>query len=292
MSTRGESNWALELLWDTELTGIKPLQGEHNFTLWKAQAKLHLKALKLWEITSGTTPRPTVVDPELDVSSAEAAICLEVAQKAWDKSNERAQCFLTCHIDGDMLSDQLIGGSAPELWTSIMRRFHRQSPILLQCALTAVVNISYTDNSTCTIAEHLDAFQRCWMQLVRQTDDVHPPTATNSPLQTALRATARSSEAKAAFLISSLPKSMEDLVDSLLLRHRDGLKYHHVYDRLMDRHESDERRRAEELKGMDCTWCKSRGFESAGHTWKRCHRLSEFNKVKARRREHDLATTI
>lgn len=102
-----------------------------------------------------------------------------------------------------------------------------------------------------------------------------------------------SSEAKAAFLIMSLPESLRGVIENLRIIHDGELEYHDVHHRLLDVHDARERQRksdeAAKAKEMDCTWCRSRGLESGGHTWKRCYRLRQFKKKKA---EHDRATSF
>lgn len=126
-----------------------------------------------------------------------------------------------------------------------------------------------------------------------RTADVEPGEGS---LGGSLKVMAASSEVKAAFLINSLPRSMDNVIDNLRIRHGEELKYRDVYHRLLDLHDTRESQRksdeAAKAKEMDCTWCRSRGFESGGHTWKRCYRLSEFNKKKARIAEHDRETVI
>lgn len=111
-----------------------------------------------------------------------------------------------------------------------------------------------------------------------------------------LKVMALCSEVKAAFLIMSLPESMGGVIENLRISHGQDLKYSDVHHRLLDLHDTRESQRksdeAAKAKEMDCTWCRSRGLESGGHTWKRCYRLSQFKKRMASKAEHDRATTI
>lgn len=68
---------------------------------------------------------------------------------------------------------------------------------------------------------------------------------------------------------------MDNIIDNLRIRHSKDFKYIDVYHRLMVLHDARKlEKKQSALKqalkshGMDRTWCRSRGFESAGHMWR------------------------
>lgn len=237
-------------------------------------------------------PRPTapVPDDPTSIPSASQAKTLKSEQKTWDVLDCKAKIVLGRHIESSIMHDRIkTYPTAAEQWNALMRHYHRRDAGTFQRALKGICDIRYSDTSNDSIADHLAAFERSWNILVMCTSDGGPSTAVEDSLETTLKVMARSEEVKAAFLISSLPPSVDEIVLNLRLLHGQSLMYLHVYRRLSNLHEARElqnsgraRDQASETQDMDCTWCRSRGYKSTGHTWKRSYRLSQFNKEKAR----------
>lgn len=109
-------------------------------------------------------------------------------------------------------------------------------------------------------------------------------------LETALRVFADSELCKADVLIASFSSGLLAVGRSLRDRYGGELCFHHVRRGLMEIHEVVEgekvleaAREAEEEE--DCTWCRARGPQSAGHGWKECGRLRKLqNNGKAKGR--------
>lgn len=118
-----------------------------------------------------------------------------------------------------------------------------------------------------------------------QTSDAVPPVVgSENSLETVLKVVVKSENAKMEFLINSLPRSLRERVQNFRLARSAELKYMDVYHHLMNIHDRQEAREKEEERlQKDCTWCRSRGFESAGHVWNHCGRLREF-KMRNRKR--------
>ena len=106
-------------------------------------------------------------------------------------------------------------------------------------------------------------------------------------LSKTLQALTASSEAKAAFLLVSLPSLMDNIVDNL--RTKERVTYEDVRAKPLDlsankaiagnsktiyRIQKSPKTIGNEEK--DCTWCRKRKMRSQGHTW------NERGKLKAR----------
>lgn len=269
---------------------IEELRGETNFYNWKWDVTLCLQGMRLWEIVSGKTPRPTVAEPEEDPTSTESASALKAAQRTWGKLDLKARFFLHARVVSGLQVDLRQYRTAAEMWSSLIRRFHRQDAVALQRSLDAICHLRYIDTADNSIKEHLVAFQDHWGVLQGCTEDAESLTGATGSLATVMKVMGESKELKVALLIGTLPMSMGNLVDNLRITHGESLEFSDVFCRLMDLHEIREshsqqraREKAAKAQEIDCTWCRSRGLESAGHTWNRCSLLRGFNKEKSRK---------
>lgn len=248
-------------------TDIKPLKDERDFYLWKSMIKLHLVSLELWSITSGATPRPTS-----DVSPPTPA------QEAWDRSSLLARCFLGRHLSESIIRHYYFYATAPEVWTALMVRYHRNDTASLLASFTAVSSLRYTDTSTESFGDYLDCFGQRWDDLRYRTDDADPPTpGEEASLETALHVVATSDESKREFLVASLPAAMGVFVVELQGRLGGDLDYFRLERELVGYYGRMELGKGkQEAQGGECTWCRARGLESGGHGWRACARLREF----------------
>lgn len=178
--------------------------------------------------------------------------------------------------------------TAPEMWAALMQRYHRRDAYSLLRSLSGITNLHLSEDES--IAEHVTAFNAAWFELSMRTGDAPPAVpGVQSSLETVLGAFAHSDRCKADVLIASLPIDLITLGWDLRDRHGAELHSHHVSRKLMDLHEMRDRHkaldaaRAAEEEAEDCTWCRSRGYDSAGHGWRECGRLRNFqNKGKAK----------
>lgn len=255
-------------------TGIHSLQDEGDFYSWKSIITLHFRRLGFWDIVSGQTPRPDESTPE-------------VSQGAWERDAMEAKFILYRHVSVDINEFLYPYDTAPAMWAALMRRFHRQDAPSILLTFRAICALHYTESSDESIPDYLATFDRHWNTLVGQTADAGPPfVGPRSSLATTLGSVVRSEESKIEFLIGSLPETIRRMAISLQIRHGEEVKYMHIWQLLMRLHglqESDDREAALALaQRLDCSWCRSRGFESVGHHWKRCDKLREFKRENGR----------
>lgn len=295
-SSSSSSSCSSDFFGTTDVT-FESLQGESNFHSWKMTITMYLDIFGLWEVVSGAEPRPAATEPEVPTAPASAsgaAAALEAKQNAWDQTSLKAILFLHKHVERDIKSSVSACRTAPEMWKALMDRYNRRNIMALLEVFRSIVTLRYSDNGQYSIAEHVATFERHWYQLVCRTDDATAPAAGDQKsIEMIFKLLAADGDSKATLFIGSLPPSMDNIMDNLRIRHGKSLTYHHVCHRLMDLHfvrEKQEKReqvsalsQASKKQDMNCTWCKSRGFSSAGHTWKRCRRLTEFKKKEKAR---------
>lgn len=263
---------------------MEPLHGESNFYIWKSVILLHLGYLRLKKIVLGTVPRP----PTPASSSSSSAPPSEThEQRKWDLNSAQAIIFIHNRVEPSLQGLISFSSTAPEVWKTLMQIYHRSEPTILMRSLGAITHMRLDDNES--IAEHLEAFGKAWFDLRMRTADAPPVVeGVQSSLETALKVLAGSELCEAEVLINSLPMDTWMIGWDLRDRHGADLRTWHVSRKLMDIHEKRERKRkvAEEAAAAaaaaaeDCTWCRSRGYESAGHRWKECRRLRKFKAQK------------
>lgn len=253
---------------------IPLLQDKHDFYSWKGRVTVYLKRHSLWDVVSGVTPRP--------VSPAASTAAPTAEQESWDSASRDGIAFLYHSVDATVRATFPLYDTAPSMWKALMGRYHHRDARSLLRSFTAVSTLRYSESSEESLPEYLDSFIKHWGDLASRTFDAEPPTrGRQNSLETALRVLATSEEAKMEFLMRSLSPSL--CLMAIDLKQRDGqdLSFDDLWSFLLRVHAFREReasRELEEAQRKDCTWCRSRGFDSAGHGSSGCERLQEFKK--------------
>lgn len=265
---------------------MEPLHGESNFYSWKCIILLHLHSLDLGDIVLGTESRP----PTPASSSSSASHNTTREQRQWDVSSARAIIFIYHRVDPSLQGSISLSSTAPEVWKRLMQRYHKHEPVMLWRSLRAITDLRLGEDES--IAEHLEVFEKAWFDLRMRTEDGPPVVeGAENTLETVLSTLAKSELCKAEVLITSLPMDLFMLGFNLRQHYGAELRSWHVSRKLTEMHEIREsitvEEEEEEEAVEDCTWCRSRGYGSAGHTWRECRRLRRFKrqqKVNARGR--------
>lgn len=261
---------------------MEPLVGISNFYNWKFTITLQLNVLKLNGIVQGKIPRPPSPTTPASASSPSDET---PEQTEWDNSSIRALCFIHDRVSPTVVD--IIGtfATAPDAWKYLMDSFHKRDPTSLLQSLNTISNLRLGNADS--IHEFLTTFSEAWSDLRMRTGDAPPAVeGTQNSLETVLAGLARSEQSKIEFLLDSLPSELWNIRFSLRNRYGADLRFSHVYNSLTDVHHNREQakeiaRRAEAAEAAtDCTWCRSRGYESVGHVWKECGRLRQFKSRK------------
>jgi hypothetical protein len=120
----------------------------------------------------------------------------------------------------------------------------------------------------------------------------------DNKLAKALHTVTQSDEAKAAFLLCSLPSSMENVIDNL--QTKTNLTYSEVFGRLLDlgagkSTDGDDKAYRSFAgptgsgngNGKECTWCKSKKDTYQGHLYSECRKLKAHQKKKKEKKEKE-----
>lgn len=256
---------------------MEPLHGDSNFYIWKSVILLHLGSLGLDNIVLGTAPRPPTLT---SFSSSSTPPEKTHEQTQWDVSSAQAIIFIYNRLEPSLQALISFSSTAPEIWQTLMQRYHQHEPVMLMRSLQAITNLRLGEDES--IAEHLKEFEDAWFDLRMRTEDGPPVVeGAQNTLETVLSTLAKSEQCKAEVLINSLSMDLLMLGYNLREHHGAELRSWHVSLKLTEMHEIQKRIKAEEEEEEaleDCTWCRSRGYGSAGHTWKECRRLRRFKK--------------
>lgn len=257
---------------------MEPLRDESNFYRWKFEMTHHLHVLQFDDIVLGKEPRP-------DTPPSSSSSTKTDEQTRWDKDSSNAVYFMRIHVSPELEGLFSFSSTAPEVWKLLNRYFHNRRPRMLLRRLAHITHLRLREGEC--IAEHLKAFEDAWFDLKMRTADAPPIVeGVQNSLETVLHIMTQSELSKAEMLIDSLPEDMWMIGFRLGESHGVELHSLHVSVALMDLHEqqvsrNQEKEEEEEEAVEDCTWCRSRGYESAGHGWKKCVRLRQFKKEKA-----------
>jgi len=175
--------------------------------------------------------------------------------------------------------------TAHEAWQALKDLYDRKT---VNTTINLLKNISERKlPDGASLQDHLTGFHNNWIRLKDRSQQGR------GELSRTLQALTASNEVKAAFLLISLPSSMDNIVDNLQTKER--VTYEDVRAKLLDIsanksvatagnsktayrvQRSGEASRPKSPEEKDCTWCRKRKMRSQGHTWNECRKLKAHN---------------
>ena len=253
---------------------IQKLQGAANFHAWRGIAKTFLMVMDVWEIVNGETRKP----------AAEKA-----ADRAkWTRKAVRAQAFLLSNIDESLTPLIALAEDAHQAWTILEDKFDRKTVTNLHSLLKSIFNLKCTNKRE--VAAHIAKFDEMWQRFTVRTRTPGPTVSDSKeePLETLLKPLAESDRAKGAFFLTSLPTSLDYIVENLTSK--PSVTYTDICNKLLDMFPAGSNtatasnsafattegamdRGKRKGKGSDkvCTYCKSKGRRGLGHLISDCY---------------------
>jgi len=246
---------------------IEKLRGAANYHSWHSIATTFLDIMGVWEVVTGKTPKPDGTDTTKEAS--------------WVRLSQRAKGFILLNIDRGLMPLISSAQDAPTAWAKLEERFDRKTPTSLHSLLKTIVTLRCSNKRE--IASHIEKYDELWQRLLERSSQATTPstaTKTNSKdmLEAVLLLLANSNVAKGAFFLTTLPTSLDNVVDNLITK--ESANYDDVCSKLLDlySHESpaetntaftttnvsrsDKGKRKEDKV---CTYCKSKGFRGIGY---------------------------
>jgi hypothetical protein len=254
--------------------------GQSNYVLWSNAWKIAFKACRWWNIVNGEIVRPGSnldrKEKETEESSTTGtAIVSQITNDEWDIVNNQAHHMHNTAVDHAILPNIANTETAADAWKTLKDLYDRDTANTTITLLKTVLDRKLEDGAA--LDNHLNGFNNDWARLQTRTSN------TRDELGRCLQTLTRSNHAKAAFLLVSLPESMNNIIDNL--QTKGDLTFEDVHSRLLDLNANHsfgnrgEKAYLVEKSGKlnngpkECTWCKKRGFNAKGHTWKECNKL-------------------
>jgi len=187
--------------------------------------------------------------------------------------------MLNTTVDHTILPNIVSTETAAGTWKILKDLYDHETANTTLTLLKTVLDRKLEDGAT--MHDHLNGFNNDWVRLQYRT------ASTKGELGRCLETLTRSNHAKAAFLLVSLPESMNNIIDNL--QPKGDLTFKDVHSRLLDLNanhslgnKGEKEYRVEKSgknKGpKECSWCKKRDFHAKGHTWQECNKLKESKK--------------
>ena len=181
---------------------------------------------------------------------------------------------------------------APAAWSKLEEKFDRKTPTSLHTLLKTIVTLRCSNKRD--IATHIEKYDELWQRLVDHTSEATirssaSSAATKDGLEAILLPLANSAIAKGAFFLTTLPTSLDNVVDNLTTK--ESATYNDVCTKLLDLY-SDEspgesntaftttsvsrNDKGKHKEEKICTYCKSKGFRGIGHLVGECRTRKRY----------------
>ena len=180
----------------------------------------------------------------------------------------------------DDLTTVTDAASAQDAWQSLKDLYARETVNTTINLLKNVTERKLSDGAS--LQDHLTGFHNDWIRL---KDRSHQG---KGGLSQTLQTLTASNKAKAAFLLISLPSSMDNIVENLQTKIK--VTYEDVRAKLLDIsanksvttgnsktayrvQKSGDGSKPHGNEEKDCTWCRKRKMRPQAHTWNECRKL-------------------
>ena len=176
---------------------IEKLRGPENYRTWKDIITVLLKAYLLYDVMVGNI---TIITG--DNSDTRGKIMLL-----------RARCImlLTHTIDTTLHHFMIAHDTPSDIWQALENQFDRKNNFNVQAQFHDLINLRMEAGTN--LRTHITTFETKWTQMAARTREAKSTDA--SKLAYRLNFILTSLEAKASFLLASLPSSMDNIVDNL-----------------------------------------------------------------------------
>ena len=205
-----------------KIESLPQLEGQSNYTRWAGAIKLALKAYKLWSIIDGTKPRP-ITKTEKGKESEESKSTAE-DQVSWQEQDDQAKAVIMFSVMADDLMTVTDTASAHAAWQALQDLYDRETVNTTINLLKNVTERKLSDGAS--LQDHLTRFHNGWIRLKDRSQQG------KGELCKTLQVLTASNEAKAAFLLISLPSSMDNIVDNLQTKEK--VTYEDIRVKLLD----------------------------------------------------------
>jgi len=251
---------------------IEKLRGATNYHTWRSIATTFLDIMGVWDVVTGKTPKPDGTDT--------------IAEASWVHLSQRAKGFILLNIDRGLMPLISAAPDAQTAWAKLEEKFDRKTPTSLHALLKTIVTLRCSNKRE--IAAHIEKYDELWQRLLERTSEAtsrskDANTTSKDVLEAVLLPLANSEVAKGAFFLTSLPSTLDNVVDNITTK--ESATYSEVCTRLLDLYPSEQpadnntafaavnnnhNDKGKRKEQKVCTYCKSKGFRGLGHLVAEC----------------------
>ena len=214
----------------------------------------------------------------------------------WEEKDTKALVMLMSSVHSDLIIMITTCESSYKAWIHLQDRFDRDTGNVAIHSFRALTNLRYHDGED--LKQHLDIFHQVWTKMARRT---HGST---QPVAKAMKPIFESDEIKGSFFLTTLPDTMDNLVDNLATR---GITtFVDIEPKILDIAEkysldsvdssayftkirkANDKSKATTPTTNECTWCRKHDMTFVGHVYTNCRKLKEHqekNKDKDKDRD-------
>ncbi|KAH0602926.1 uncharacterized protein H6S33_007930, partial [Morchella sextelata] len=241
---------------------LSKLQGQSNYQTWASAWRITFNAVDWWEALSIENPDEN--DTELSK--------IEIK-----KARKQMHSLLISAVCEEIQPTVVSAENAFHAWKALKDLYDRVSPNTTITLLSRILDTKMQEGRSLT--EHLATFDVNWNTLKSRCQSA------DHKLAESLLPLTKSNEAMVAFLLSSLPKSIGNVVDNIQTKQdnldevapQTGNKLLHIRSTISDK---------------ECTWCKKRVQLYKGHEYMECRKLKEQNKNRKGRIKDNSASVV
>ena len=186
------------------------------------------------------------------------------------------------NIDQSLIPAISICENAAQAWTALADKFDCKNTVSLHSLIKAITTLTYDEKSP--LSDHpSSSFDNLWAHLKERTS----AATIEEQLDHALKSLADSDEAKGAFLLLSLLKTYNNIMDNL--QTKENLTDNKVYQRLIDLTFTSNQASLDNTtykvkttakSTREYLWCHKNSNNYKGHTEPYCQKLKTLNKKK------------
>jgi hypothetical protein len=269
-----------------KFSNVNKLTGSSDYPAWRDAAEFVLSTYGAWEVMTGTEAKPEEDEDEQEKLNM------------WTNKNQLCRSYLIQTVDNKWFSILTTHKTPERIWKALQDKFARENTTAFYIQFKGLYDLKLDD--TASMKDHLLEFDTHWNRIQQRCSSA---TSTDkNKLPSLFKPILDSEEAKAAFLLLSLPASLDNVVDNL--QTKENLTYNDAYQRLTDiadRHEQGDSpdpkankvsERKSKGKGKDkattntkekeCTYCKRHYPNSryTGHIWNECFKLQKAREAE------------
>ena len=233
-----------------------------NYAEWRSAWTLALKYAGLWPTVSKAT--------------------IAVTDDDYEEKDTRALVMLLSSVHTDLTMTVTTCESSNKAWVYLRERFDRDTGNVAIHSFRALTNLRYHDGED--LKHHLDNFHQVWTKMARKTQ------GSTQPVAKAMKPIFESDEVKGSFFLTTLPDTMDNLIDNLATR---GITtFVDIEPKILDiaeKHSLDTvdssayYTTTRKLKNTntttpnnECTWCKKHDMTFIGHVYTNCRKLKKY----------------